>query len=86
MLPVSDKQASKQASDQAREEGRTHYLSITQAVHLSSSHWSGQGTHTSLLANLKQLLLGEEVWRRVSQTKQKQNGVTKVSFDRKDIC
>jgi len=58
VLPVSDKQASKQASDQAREEGRTHYLSITQAVHLSSSHWSGQGTHTSLLANLKQIVTG----------------------------
>ena len=58
---------------------------------LSPSHWSGQGAHSSRLANCDKLLLGEKVKRRggvsqgVFQLKPEQNGVTKISFDRKDI-
>ena len=35
------------------------YLSLTQAVYLSPSHWSGQGTHSSRLAHLKQTVAGK---------------------------
>ena len=62
------------------------YLSLTQVMYLSPSHWSGQGTHSSQLANLKQIVTGrrgKEEGR--SQPKPEQNGVTKISFDRKDI-
>ena len=68
------------------------YLSLTQVVYLFPSHWSGQGAHSS------HILLGWLIWNKlflgkggergggkVSQTKQKQNGVTKTSFARKDI-
>ena len=65
------------------------YVSLTQVMQLSPSHWSGQGTHSSQLANLKQIVTGrrgkEEGGRRkVFQLKPEQNGVTKISFDRKD--
>ena len=62
-----------------------------QVMYLSPSHWSGQGAHSSRLANCNRLLLGEKVKRRggvsqgVFQLKPEQNGVTKISFDRKDI-
>ena len=42
-----------------RPEQRTlPYLSLTQVMYLSPSHWSGQGAHSSLLANLKQIVTG----------------------------
>ena len=34
------------------------YLSLTQAVYLFPSHWLGWGTHSSQLANLKQIVTG----------------------------
>ena len=34
------------------------YLSLTQVIYLSPSHWSGQGAHSSWLANLKQIVTG----------------------------
>ena len=34
------------------------YLSLTQVMYLSPSHWSGQGAHSSWLANLKQIVTG----------------------------
>ena len=34
------------------------YLSLTQVMYLSPSHWSGQGAHSSPLANLKQIVTG----------------------------
>ena len=59
-------------------------------MYLSPSHWSGQGTHSSRLANLKQIVTGrrrkdEEGHRKVFQPKPEQNGLTKISFDRKDL-
>ena len=35
------------------------YLSLTQVVYLSPSHWSGHGAHSSWLANLKQIVTGK---------------------------
>ena len=35
------------------------YLSLTQVIYLSPSHWSGQGAHSSRLANLKQIVTGK---------------------------
>ena len=35
-----------------------HYLSLTQVVYLSPSHWSGQGAYSSGLANLQQIVTG----------------------------
>ena len=66
------------------------YLSLVQVMYLSPSHWSGQGAHSSWLANLKQIVTGrrgkeERVCRRVSQPKPEQNGVTKTSFDGKGV-
>ena len=51
---------------------------------------SGQGTHSSRLANLKQIVPGRRGKedggrRRVFQPKLEQNGVAKISFDRQDI-
>ena len=44
-----------------RAEQRTlPYLSLTQVTYLSPSHRSGQGAHSSRLANLKQIDIGEE--------------------------
>ena len=40
------------------------YLSLTHVMYLSPSHWSGQGSHSSCLANWNKLFLGEEVKRR----------------------
>ena len=34
------------------------YLSLTQVMYLSPSHRSGQGAHSSPLANLKQIVTG----------------------------
>ena len=62
------------------------YLSLIQVLYLSPFHRSGQGAHSSQLANLKQIVTGrrgKEEGR--SQPKPEQNGVTKISFDRKDI-
>ena len=57
-------------------------------MYLSLSHWSGQGAHSSWLANLKQIVTGRR-WeggrRKAFQLKLEQNGVTKIFFDRKDI-
>lgn len=75
-----------------RAEQRTlPYLSLTQVMYLSPSHGSGQGAHSSRLANLEQIVTGkigkEEgglaglIQRRLEP---EQNGVTKISFDRKD--
>jgi len=66
------------------------YLSLKQVVYLSPSHWSGQGAHSSQLANLKQIVTGRRgkgggARRRVSQRTQEKNGVTKACFDRKDL-
>ena len=68
-------------------------LPLTQVVCLSPSHWSGQGARSSQLAKLKQTYWekcggagGGVVQRKVAQMKPGQNGVTKTSFDRKDIC
>ena len=66
------------------------YLSLTQVVYLSPSHGSGQGAYSSRLANLKQTAPGrrgkeEGGLRKAFQLKLEQNGVTKVSFDRKAI-
>lgn len=67
------------------------YLSLTQVMGLSPSHRSGQGAHSSRLANLKQIVTrrrGKGVGgcrRKAFQQKPEQNGVTKNSFDRKDI-
>ena len=36
------------------------YLFLMQVMYLSPFHWSGQGTHSSRLANLKQIVTGEE--------------------------
>lgn len=70
------------------EEGRTHYLSLMQAGYLSPSHWLGQGAHSSQLIWNKQLLGGEGKRRGAGgcQMKQEQSGVTKTSFDKKEIC
>ena len=42
------------------------YLSLMQVMYLSPSHWSGQVTHSSWLANLKEIVTGRrgkgEVW------------------------
>ena len=41
-------------------EQRTHpYLSLTQVMYLSPSHWSRQGAHSSWLANLKEIVTGK---------------------------
>ena len=40
------------------------YLSLTQVMYLSPSHWSGQGARPSWLASWNELLLGEEEKRR----------------------
>ena len=53
----------------ASAEGRRHskrvqrrkdppYVSLTQVMYLPPSHWSDQGTHSSQLANLKQIVTG----------------------------
>ena len=64
------------------------YLSLMQVIYMSPSHWSGQGAHSSWLANWNKLLLGKEVKRKgvagAFQQKLDQNGVTKISFDTKD--
>ena len=64
-------------------------VSPAQVMSLSPSQGSGQGPHSSQLANLKQIVTerrgGGEVRRKVFQPKLEQNGVTKISFDRKDI-
>ena len=66
------------------------YLSPTQVMYLPPSHWSGQGAHACRWADLKQTVAGrrkkeEEVSGRRFGWKPEQNGVTKISFDRKDI-
>ena len=67
------------------------YLFIPNALmYLFASHWSGQGAHSSRLANLKQIVTGrrgkeEGGHKKAFQLKPEQNGVTKISFDRKDI-
>ena len=35
------------------------YLSLIKVIYLSPSHWSGQGAHSSWLANLKQIVTGK---------------------------
>ena len=62
------------------------YLSLMQVIYLSPSHWPGQGAHSSPLANLKHIVNGRR-GKGVGHRKAKleQNGVTKISFDRKDI-
>ena len=59
-------------------------------MYLSPSHWSGQGPHSSQLANLKQTVTGrrgkeEGGHRKAFWPKPEQNGVTKMTFDRKAI-
>ena len=58
-------------------------------MYLSPSHGSGQGTHSSRSADRHKLLLGEEGKRKGSQgvswPKPEPNGVTKISFDRRDM-
>ena len=66
------------------------YLSLTWVMYVSPSHWSGRGTRSSRLANLKQIVTGRRGkggWcrRKAVQLKPEQNGVTKISFSRKDI-
>ena len=62
------------------------YLSLMQVMHLSPFHWSGQGAHSSPLANLKQIVTGRRGKEEGGLRKAfQQNRVTKVSFDRKDI-
>ena len=62
------------------------YLCLTQVMYLSPSHWSGQGTHSSWLANLKQIVTGKRGKEAVGGRKAfAQNGVTKISSDKKDI-
>ena len=66
------------------------HLSLMQEMYLSPCHWSGQGTHSSWLASLKQIVTGrrgkeEGGLKKAFQPKPEQNGVTKISFDRKDI-
>ena len=60
-----------------------------QVMYLSPFHWSGQGAHSSWLANLKQIVIGsrgkEEGVAGGIQPKPEKNGVTKITFDRKDI-
>ena len=41
-----------------KKEGRPPYLSLMKVVYLPPSHWSGQGAHSSQLANLKQVVTG----------------------------
>ena len=56
-----------------------------QVVSLSPSHGSGQGAHSSRLANLKQIVPGRRGKRGMEEgvsDQQEQNGVTKASFDR----
>ena len=65
-------------NEETYEKGRTPYLSLTQVVHLSTSHWSRQGARSSQLANLKQIV--------TERGKKEHYGVTKASFDRRDIC
>ena len=64
-------------------------LFLTQVIYLSPSHWSGQGPHSSRLANLKQTVTGGEEGKGRGggrrKVKPEQNGVTKISFNRKDI-
>ena len=62
------------------------YLSLIQVLYLSPFHRSGQGAHSSQLANLKQIVTGRR-GKEGSHRKGKleQNGVTKISFNRKDI-
>ena len=66
-------------------------LSLMQVIYLSPSHWSGKGAHSSQLANLRQIVAGRRgkdgggCHRKAFQLKLEQNGVTKISFDRKDI-
>ena len=69
---------------------RPSHVSLTQGMYLSPSHGSGQGGHSSRLANLKQSVLGrrgkEEGGRRkVFLPKLEQNGVTKIAFGGKDL-
>ena len=57
-------------------------------MYLYPSHWSGQGAHSSRLANLKQIVTGrigkeEGGCRKAFKLKPEQNGVTKISFDSK---
>ena len=65
------------------------YLSLMQVIYLSPSHWSGQGAHSSWLANWKKLLLQKEVKRKGvsggSSAKTRAKWSNKISFDRKDI-
>ena len=68
------------------------YSSLTQAVSLSPSHGSGQDTHSSgwanlkqIVTNLKQIVTGKGAGgRKAVQQKPGQDGVAKTSFDRKD--
>ena len=73
----------------ARAEQRTlPYLSLTQVMCLSPSHWSGQGAHSSQFADLKQIVTGKrgkEDGGGHRKAKPEQNRVTKISFNRKDI-
>ena len=58
-----------------------------QVVYLSPSHWSGQGAH-SPLANLKQTVAGrkeKEEGVTGGRLRRNQNGVTKISHDRRDM-
>ena len=61
------------------------YSSLTQVVSLSPSHGPGQDTHSSRSANLKQIVTGKGAGgRKAVQQKLEQDGVAKISFDRKD--
>ena len=64
------------------------YLSLTQLMNLSPPHWSGQGAHSFQLANLKQIVTGRRGTGGSEEggpVKPEQNGVSKISFDRKDM-
>ena len=60
-------------------------LSLTQVMYLSTSHGSRQGSRCSLLAGVGGGRWGGGGRRKVFHPKPEQNGVTKISFDRKDI-
>ena len=62
------------------------YLSLMQVIYLSPSYWSGQGAHSSWLDNLKQIVTERRGKEEGGHRKAfQQNGVIKISFDRKDI-
>ena len=60
------------------------YLSLTQAMHLSPSHGSGQGAHASRLANLTQIVPGRR-WKEEGVLQEDISAETGAKWNRQDF-